>query len=126
MGSCVWRTSEKTAVSTITSTRTPPAAPSGFFLTNRPRVVQAPERGRGSAPTARSTGLTAIAHARVEHAIEHVHGQVRQDHDDRDEHDQVLDDRVVPPENRVHQEACDPGEVEHPFGHDEAPDEEGE
>src|SRR6267378_6699578 len=108
--------SAKRAVSTITSTSTPPAAPSGFFLKKRPRAVHAPARGRSSAPTASSAGLTAIAHARVQHAVQHVHGEVRQNHDDRDEHDQVLDDRVVAPEDRVHEEAGHPGEVEYPLG----------
>src|SRR5712692_3180538 len=127
IGSCVWRTAAKRAVTTITSMSTPPAAPSGFFRKKRPSAVHAPPRARGSAPTASSAGLTAtIADSRIQDAIQHVYGEVRQDHHDRDEHHEGLDDRVVAPEDRVHEEAGDAREVEHALGDDQAPDEKSE
>src|SRR2546428_3872137 len=106
IGSCDCKRSAKTAVSTITTMRTPPAAPSGFFRAKRASTGHAPGRARGSRATAISAGLTAIAHARVEDPVQHVHEEIRQDHDDRDEHDEILDDRVVAPQDRLDQEAC--------------------
>src|SRR2546426_1635349 len=64
IGSCVCKTSAKTAVSAITSMRTPPAAPSGFFRRNRAVTGHTPGRARASATTAISAGLTAIPHPR--------------------------------------------------------------
>src|SRR5262245_37980311 len=112
MGSCVCKTSAKSAVINITSIKAPPAAPSGFLRTNRATTVQAPVLGRAAAGTAIAAGLTAIAHPRIEDAVQHVDDQVREDHDDRGEHDEVLDHRIVAPEDRLHQEPRDAGQVE--------------
>src|SRR6267378_3119545 len=76
--------------------------------------------------TGTSSGLAAIAHARVEHAVEHVDEEVRQDHHDGDEHHEVLHDRVVAPQDRLHEEARDAGQVEHRLGHHQTADEERE
>src|SRR5262245_12876763 len=111
IGSCVWSWSANAAVSTITSMIAPPVAPSGFFRQKRSRAAPTPARlaRAGSAgASAWSSGLVAIAHPRVEHAVQHVNEQVRQDDDDRDEHDQVLDDRIVAPEDRLDEEAREP------------------
>src|SRR5690242_5229798 len=123
---CSWLAN--TAVNRMTSIRNPPIAPSGFLRQNRPSTVHTPGRRRARATPGTSTpsGLVAIAHARVEETVEHVHEEVREDHHDGDEHHQVLHDRVVAPEDRLHQEAGDPGEVEHGLGHHEAADEERE
>src|SRR3990170_2682735 len=101
MWSWVWSALAKTAANSIRSITTPPAAPRGFLRAKRRRVVHVPGRaGRPPATTspgsARATaGSGAIAHPRVEHPVDHVHREVRQHHDDRDEHHEVLDDRVV-------------------------------
>src|SRR5713226_10561227 len=89
-----------TAVSRITSIRKPPIAPSGFLRQKRASTVHAPGRRRAmlTGGTSTPSGLVAIADARVEESVEHVHDQVRDDDHDGDEHDQVLHDRVVPPE----------------------------
>src|SRR5215471_4534598 len=123
MGSWVWSRSAKIAVITITSISAPPAAPSGFLRTKRATTVQAADRGRAPAGTAIAAGLTAIADPRVEDAVQHVDDQVRENHDDRGEHDEVLDHRIVTPEDRLHQEACDPRQVEDGLGHHEPADE---
>src|SRR5467141_1445434 len=129
MGSCVCSHGASTAVTSMTSMMAPPAAPSGLRWMNRPSVV--PHPGRAGAPTTtRSTrtptGLAAIAHARVEHAVEHVDEEVAEDHHDGDEHHEVLHDRIVAPQDRLHEEARDAGQVEHGLAHHEATDEEGE
>src|SRR5437867_7313613 len=125
IGSCVCSHGASTAVTSMTTMMAPPAAPSGLRRMKRPSVV--PHPGRAGAPiTTRSTGTPtglAIAHARVEHAVEHVDEEVRQDHDDGDEHHEVLHDRVVAPQDRLHEEAGDAGQVEHGLGHHEAADE---
>src|SRR5437016_1722339 len=129
MGSCVCSHGASTAVTSMTSMMAPPAAPNGLRWTNRPSVVPHPGRV-GAATTTRSTGtpsgLAAIAHARVEHAVEHVDEEVRQDHHDGDEHHEVLHDRVVAPQDRLHEEPCDAGQVEDGLGHHETADEERE
>src|SRR5689334_1087949 len=129
IGSWVWSWLANTAVSRITSMRKPPMAPSGFLRQKRATTAHAPGRRsvRDTFPgTSTPSGLVAIAHPRVEEAVEHVHHQVREDHHDRDEHHQVLHDRVVAPQDRLDQEAGDAGQVEHGLGHHEAADEEGE
>src|SRR5438874_12830896 len=129
MGSCVCSRGASTAVTSMTSMMAPPAAPSGLRWTNRPSVVPHPGRV-GAVTTTRSTGtpsgLAAIAHARVEHTVEHVDEEVRQDHHDGDEHDEVLDDRVIAPEDGLHEEARDTGHVEDRLGHHETADEKRE
>src|SRR5947208_197088 len=129
IGSCVCSQGASTAVTSMIAVMAPPAAPSGLRRMNRPSVV--PHPGRAGAPTTtRSTGtptgLATIAHARVEHAVEHVDEEVAEDHHDGDEHHEVLHDRVVAPEDRLHEEARDAGQVEDGLGHHEAADEEGE
>src|SRR6059036_3834486 len=126
MGSCVCKSSAKTAVRSMTRINAPPAAPSGFFLAKRARTVQVPARGLAPAGTAISAGLTAIAHARVEDAVQHIHEQVGEDHDDRDEHDEVLDDGIVAPEDRLDQEPRDAGQVEDGLRDHESADEKRE
>src|SRR3989442_7914409 len=126
IGSYDCKRSAKTAVSTITTMRTPPAAPSGFFRAKRASTGHAPGRARGSRATTISAGLTAIAHARVEDPVQHVHEEIRQDHDGRDEHDEILDDRVGAPQDRLDPEACHPRQVDHGLGDHEPADEEGE
>ena len=64
MGSCVCSMSAKIAVTTMISTSTPPAAPSGFFLTNRRTTAatesrRTPMAGRVSSISA-PIGLTAM------------------------------------------------------------------
>src|SRR5712692_11222479 len=92
--------------------RTPPAAPSGFFRRNRAVTGHTPGRARASATTAISAGLTAIPHPWVEDPVEHVHEQVRQDDDDRDEHHEILYNRIVAPQDRLDQEARHARQVE--------------
>src|SRR5207245_1062364 len=106
--------------------RTPPAARGGFVRAKRARVVHVPARGRAPAATAISTRLTAIADPRIENAVEHVDQQIAEDHDHGDEHDEVLHDRIVTPENRLNQEARDPRQVEDGLGDHEAADEKRE
>src|SRR4051794_38711601 len=110
MGSWVWSTLASSAVTNITTMSTPPAAPRGFLRTNRDTTVHAESRrGLAAGAAAMSTGVTAIqrprsagiAHARVEDAVQQVEGEVGEDHHDRDKHDQVLDDRVIPPQDRL-------------------------
>src|SRR5580704_1737851 len=103
IGSYVASWSANTAVNRITSIRKPPTAPRGFLRQKRASTVHAPGRCRatGAPGTSTPSGLVAIADARVEEAVEHVHHQVREDDHDRDEHHQVLNDRVVPPQDRL-------------------------
>src|SRR5213080_1341066 len=129
IGSCVCSQGASTAVTSMIAVMAPPAAPSGLRRMNRPSVV--PHPGRAGAPTTtRSTGtptgLATIAHARVEHAVEHVDEEVAEDHHDGDEHHEVLHDRVVAPQDRLHEEPCDAGQVEDGLGHHETADEERE
>src|SRR3989475_4720271 len=116
IGSWVWSHGARTAVTSMTSMMAPPAAPSGLRRMNRPSVVPHPGRA-GALTSRRSTGasrrLATIAHARVEDAVEHVDEEVTEDHHDGDEHHEVLHDRIVAPEDRLHEEACHPGQVEH-------------
>src|SRR2546428_2417270 len=126
MGSWGCSSSAKIAVSSITSISAPPAAPSGFLRAKRARTVQAPARGRAPTGTAIAAGLTAIAHARVEDAVQHVDEQVGEDHDDGDEHHEVLDDGIIAPENRLDQEPGDAGQVEDRLGDHQTADEERE
>src|SRR5678815_238396 len=111
------------AVSVITSMMKPPAAPSGFLRMKRPSTVaalgraSAARRGAASSTAAGPAGLTAIADPRIEEAVEHVHEEVGEDHHHRDEHDEVLHDGVVAPENRLDEEARHPGQVEHVLRH---------
>src|SRR5207244_7385951 len=126
MGSWVWRSSAKTAVSNITSISAPPAAPSGFLRVKRATAAAAPTRAPPATGTVMALGLTAIADARVEDAVQHVDQQVGEDHHDGDEHHEVLHDRIVPPEDRLHQEPGDAGQVEDGLGDHQAADEEGE
>src|SRR5258705_11722660 len=128
IGSWVWSWSAKSAVSRMITIRKPPIAPSGFLRQERPRTVHAPGRRRPTLTCGTSTpsGLVAIADARVEEAVEHVDDQIRDDDHDGDEHDQVLDDRIVPPEDRLHQEAREPGQVEDGLGHHQPPDDDSE
>src|SRR4029450_7938876 len=114
------------AATSIKSSSTRPAAPSGFFRAKRTIVVHVPARARARAGTAISTRLTAIAHPRVENAVEHVDEQIAEDDDDGDEHDEVLHDRIVAPENRLDQEARDPRQIEDRLGDPGAADEKRE
>src|SRR3990172_2403786 len=127
MGSWVWSALAKTAANSIRSITTPPAAPGGLLGGKGGGVAPVPGRaGRPPATTnpasARAAvGSLAIAHARVEHPVEHVHDEVREHHHDGDEHHEVLHDRVVAPEDRLDQEARDARQVEHGLGDHEAP-----
>src|SRR5499427_3050777 len=111
MGSCVWSTLAKMAVNTITSMMKPPTAPSGFLRQKRRSTAAALGRaGRrtaaaGAGVAVRAPLTAAIAHPRIEHAVEHVHGEIREDHDGGGEHDQGLHDRVVAPRDGLHEEA---------------------
>src|SRR3989304_5951612 len=101
MGSWVWSALAKTAANSIRSITTPPAAPRGFLRAKRRRVVHVP--GRAGRPPATTTpasaraagGPPALAPARGEHPVEHVHDEVREHHHDGDEHHEVLHDRAV-------------------------------
>src|SRR5574337_126995 len=134
MGSWMARKSAKMAVTTIKSIRKPPAAPSGFFRQKRQRTATTRARGSptptgavSSIPSAVTIErLFAIAHPWIEPAVEHIHEQVREDHHDGDEHDQVLNDWVVPPEDRLDEEVWEARQVENPLGDDESADEERE
>src|SRR5882672_1741075 len=123
IGSCVCKSSAKTAVTSISA---PPAAPSGFFRTKRATTVHAPGCRRAPGGTAIAAGLTAIPNSRVEDAVQHVHDEVGDDHDDRGEHDEVLDHRIVTPQDRLNQEPRDAGQVEDGLGDHEPADEERE
>src|SRR5574341_367916 len=106
MGSSVCSTLARIAVNTITRMMKAPAAPSGFLRLNRKMVAHAPSRDGCSRPAATTTTpLTAIAHPRVEDPVQHVHGEVREDHDRGDEHDEGLHDRVVAPQDGLDEEA---------------------
>jgi hypothetical protein len=62
IGSWVWSTLASSAVTSMISMSTPPAAPSGFLRTNRHTTVHAESRGRRAAgAAAMSTGVTAIS-----------------------------------------------------------------
>src|SRR5262245_50841645 len=103
MGSWVSTTLAKMPVSVMTSMMKPPAAPRGFLRMKRPSTVTALGRttaarvGAGSSTAAGPAGLTANAHSRIEEPVEHVHEEIREDHHHRDEHDEVLHDRIVAP-----------------------------
>src|SRR5262245_66452194 len=88
------------AVNTMSSMMKPPAAPSGFLRQKRRRIAAALGRaGRRTAVTGAGVAVrapltAANAHPWIEHTVEHVHGEVREDHDGGGEHDQGLHDRV--------------------------------
>src|SRR5213594_4045756 len=128
IGSCVCSHGASTAVSSMTTMMAPPIAPSGLRRTKRPSTV--PHPGRAGAPTTtRSTGMPiglTIAHARIEDTVEHDDEEVREDDHDGDEHDEVLHDRIVAPQDRLHEEARDARQVEDRLRHDEPADEERE
>src|SRR5262245_64768306 len=119
MGSWVSTTLAKIAVSVMTSMMNPPAAPSGFLRMKRPSTVTALGRtmaargGAGSSTAAGPAGLTANAHPRIEETVEHVHEEVAEDDHHRDEHDEVLHDRIVETQDGLHEGARHPGQVEH-------------
>src|SRR5215470_12145401 len=80
-GSCVATRLANTAVTMMTSMMSAPAAPSGFFRTNRHSVRPAVAGLRGAASSgAVATVLMAIADPRVQDSVEEVDRQVRQDH----------------------------------------------
>src|SRR6266511_1625003 len=130
MGSYCWSWFAKNAVSTIASITTPPAAPSGFLRQKRASRATRPAcRGSGVAATAWAVALAgsiAIAHPRVQEAIEEVYGQVGEDDDGGDEHDQVLDDRIIARQDGLDQIIGYPRQVEHPLGDDQPADQERE
>src|SRR5512132_420215 len=129
MGSYVWSWLAKTAVNAITTMMTPPAAPSGFLRqkARSPDHIPALREGTAGTGTAMAPApLGAIAHPRVEHPVEHVHGQVRENHDRGDEHDEALHDRIVAPQDGLDEEARDARQVEHGLRDDEAADQERE
>src|SRR4030095_3353425 len=128
MGSRVASWLANTAVRNISTMIRPPIAPSGFFRQKRASTVHTPGRRRAIAPPGTSTpsGLVARADARVEEAVQHVHEQVRQDYHDGDEHDEVLHDRVVPPQDRLDEAAGESGPGEDGLGHHETADDERE
>src|SRR5262245_56016081 len=119
MGSCVDRGSAKTAVSSISTMSAPPAAPTGFFRQNRTTVATRPGCPARAATTvsapatlAAMSSLSRVPHARIQPPVEHVDEEIRQHDDDRDEHHQRLDDRIVAPQHRLHEEAREAGQVE--------------
>src|SRR3954447_4264784 len=57
--------------------------------------------------------------ARIEHRVEEVDEEIDRDRDHRDEHDQVLHDRIIAPADRFHEEARDAGDVEYGLGDDQ-------
>src|SRR6202162_5646726 len=128
MGSWVCSTLAKIAANAISSMMTPPAAPRGFLRQKRRSVTHIPSReGRAAgAATPTAAPLAAIAHPRVEHAVEHVHGEVREDHDRGDKHDEGLHDRVVAPRDRLDEETRDARQVEDGLGDHEPADQERE
>jgi hypothetical protein len=66
----------KTAVNTMRSMMKPPAAPSGFLRQKRSSVSGQPGSAARTGAATTTIPLAAIAHPRVEHAVEHVHGEV--------------------------------------------------
>src|SRR5438132_1650710 len=111
IGSWVASWSANTAVSTMITIKAPPAAPSGFLRQKRRIVVRTlARRGIAGASTLpATTGVVAIAlarvpHARVEPAVQQVDEQIRQDDDDRDEHHERLHDRIVAPQDGLNEE----------------------
>src|SRR5262249_26554751 len=106
----------------------PPMAPRGFRRQKRvnPRHQVGPRQlgmAGGSVPAAT---WSAMADPGIEKSVEHVDREVRQDHDDGDEHHEILDHRVITPQDGLDQESRDPWEVEHGLRHDEAADQERE
>src|SRR2546428_9292477 len=94
--------SAKTAMRTIASMMTAPAAPRGFLRQKRAIVGTIPSRltCAPAAPgslTSTVAGSAALTHARIEDAVQPVHGEAGQDDHDGDEHDQVLHEPVVAP-----------------------------
>src|SRR2546422_7740494 len=111
-------TSAKTAMRRIASMMAAPAAPRGFLRQKRTRAGKIPSRlarARAAPESLTSTvaGSATIAHARIEDAVQHVHGEVGQDDDDGNEHDQVLHDGVVAPRDGLDEKARHSGEIEH-------------
>src|SRR5215475_1740622 len=131
MGSCVESGSAKIAVNTITSISTPPKAPSGFLRQKRTTVGTNPAwtgarpAPISSSPVSAATGLAKL-HPGIEPAVEQVDEQVREYDHDRDEHDEVLDDRIIAPEDGLHEEARHTGQVEDGLGDDQAANQERE
>src|ERR671917_894040 len=136
-GSWVASQGAKTAASTKATTMARPSTPSGWRRAwNRAAPIRpstlAPARasaapwsttGEGDPATATTRlPLVRVPDARVERGVEHVHGEVHDHHHDGDEHHQVLHDRVVAPQDRLHQEAGDPGDVEDRLRHDQPAD----
>src|SRR5262245_44645569 len=133
MGSWVARTSAKSALTTSRSMSTPPAAPRGFLRQNRATAVQTPIRSVTrpatvtiSSPVLAMTGLVAITDPGIEPTVEKIHHEVRQDHHDGGEHDQILHDRVVTPQDRLHQEPRHTRQIEDGLSHHEPADEKRE
>src|SRR5262245_6880747 len=126
MGSYVWSWLAKIAVSTMTSMITPPIAPSGFFRQNRTSTVPTLGCARSGGAVRATCTSAGIGDTRIEDAVQHVHEEIRDDDDGRDDHDQVLHDRVIAPEDRLHEEAREARQVEHRLRHHQAADEERE
>src|SRR4051794_11236137 len=64
--------------------------------------------------------LLGIADARIDHRVQDVHDQVRDDDEERAEQDRALDHREVAVLDRVEREPADPGDVEHALREDRA------
>src|SRR5258705_8583218 len=99
------------AMNTIMSMMKPPAAPRGFLRQKSRSVSGQPRSDRSAGAATTTIPLAAIAHPRIEHAVEHVHGEVRDDHHHGDEHDERLHDGVVAPQDSLHEKARDARQV---------------
>src|ERR1044071_1998832 len=126
IGSCVCSTLAKMAVNTMRTMMKPPAAPSGFLRQKRSSASGLPGSAERAGAATTTTPLAAIAHPRVEHTVEHVHGEIGDDHHHGDEHDEGLHDGVVAPQDGLHEKARDAGQVEDGLRDHEPADEERE
>src|SRR5262245_59689786 len=106
-----------------------PMAPSGCARQNSTVWTQKPRRGSTSGRAlARSMGglsaMSAVPDPRVDPGVHDIHDEVHHDEEPRDDHDQRLDERVVPVGHRLHEQQAEPVEVEYLLGDHEPADEE--
>src|SRR5581483_5855552 len=115
----------------MTSTRKPPAAPSGFWTQN----CHSRARGDGldgawsAGRVMVAMGLrssTVVADARVEPSVDDVDRQVGEGEDGDHEHHQGLRHVVVLVGYRLHEQLAEAVEVEHLLGHDQPAHQESE
>src|SRR5947209_5778962 len=115
--------SANTAAKTNTSMIAAPASPSGcdaaLCLSFTQMLSLRTMSAAGPGVTSRMAMALRQPDARIEHRVEKIDEEIDRDRDHRDEHHQILHDRIIAPTDRFDEEACDPGNVEHGLGHDQ-------